>query len=118
MKSFFALIAAAVTAVILIPGVSRADDWPTNGSVTYNRLGYGYNRGAGMPIYTPGYSFTQVAPNGAIHYYYVPGHNYSPNDQGPLYYHPAFRSRYETPGHLYYYYGSYGNPNAFYDNRR
>jgi hypothetical protein len=117
MKRLFALIAAGVvSAAMLGSTVCRADDWPTYGTVTYGR---GWHRPpTTTPIYTPGYSFTEVAPNGAIHYYYVPGHPYSPNDQGPAYYYPAFRSSREVPGHVYYYYGSYGNPNAFYDNRR
>ena len=114
MKRFLAPLAAAMMAVVLLPAVSRAQ-WPTYGSVSDSRS---WHRDAGTPIYTPAYGFTQVAHNGAIHYYYVPGHPYSPNDRGPSYYYPAFRSKYEAPGGLYYYYGSYGNPNAFYDNRR
>ena len=89
--------------------------WPTYGSVTYS---HPWIHNAGNQVYTPGYGFTRVMSNGAIHYYYVPGHAYSPNDQGPAYYYPAFNSRYERPGQVYYYYGAYGNPNAFYNNRR
>jgi len=119
MKALFALLATtAVGAALPLPTPSRADDWPTNGRVTYS-YNRPYQRGVmNTPTYVGAYSYSQVAPNGAVHIYTIPGHMTYGNDNGPAYYYPAFRSRYEAPGHVYYYYGSYGNPNAFYDNRR
>jgi hypothetical protein len=117
MKRFFALlVATAVSAAVLLPNVSRADDWPTYGAVTY--YGHYRNHAPSVPIYTPGYGYFEAAPNGAYHYIYVPGHPTVANDQGPRFYQAGYRSYYQAPGSLHYYYGSYGNPNAFYNNRR
>lgn len=117
MRHLFSLLGAAVVAaVVLSPTGVRADDYPTYGSVYYPNSYHG--RTAAMPIYTPGYGTTQVAPNGAIHYYYTPGHANYGNERGPTNYTPGFRSYYQAPGSLHYYFGSNSNPNAFYDNRR
>jgi hypothetical protein len=111
-RLFSLLVAAALVAVVLLPTAARADNWPTYGSV------YSKYRSPNYSVYTPGYSFTQVAPNGAIHNYYAPGHPSNGNNQGPQYYVPAFRSYYQAPGSLHNYYGSYSPPYMFYDNRR
>lgn len=136
MKPLFALtVAVAVGVVAWMPTVARAQmgEWPTYGSVystpnqviprssNYssalggaNQYTMRNNMGTFAPpaqtgIYTPGYGVTTMMPNGAIHYYWTPGHPSNGNDRGPLYYAPAYPTHRETAGNVYYYYGHYGS---------
>jgi hypothetical protein len=145
MKPLFALIAAAALGVVAwTPTAAKAqmNEWPTYGSVygtpnqviprssNYssalggaNQYTLRNNMGTFAPpaqtsFYTPGYGVSTIAPNGAIHYYYTPGHPSTGNDRGPMYYAPAFKTYHELPGHIYYYYGKYGSPRSDYSLRR
>src|SRR5437879_3849151 len=103
MKSILALI--LVASIALIATTLQAQDYPTYGKVTYGHQGL--PRNAYHPIYMPGTNQVVVAPNGAIHSYYAPGHATLGHNQEPAYYVPAFRSYYQAPGSLHYYYGVY-----------
>src|SRR5262245_28160890 len=117
MKPLIALVQLlAVAVAFFTAGSLQAQDFPSYGNVRVT--GPRGSISAATPIYTPGTNSTIVAPNGAVYSVYTPGHPTFSGDDGPVYYVPAFRSYYQAPGSLHYYYGSYTPLYRSYANRR
>jgi hypothetical protein len=116
MKILFSLIVVTTLAVVVLtPASSQADDGPVYGSVSYgpNVLQH-YHTPPALSVYAPGNNTLSIAPNGAFHSTYAPGHPSFANDHGPTYYTPSFHSYYQAPGTLHYYYGVYAAPRGAY----